>query len=470
MLIYSAKIPVVVDLDKETFVKLVIEWNQNSPYDKMDCVVWDMMTYDQEWHEKDRSLSIIDLSEQKTVAARFWKKDQDEIVWTNDIILNYKEHILAIRLDRATTEFATDFTPSFKPPYFMKMLIQKGYTREDEGLPISDKSISIHIDNIDAIRNIILKKSRPMLPVVYVTKAWEKYAVNPDELAINLQGIAHVLKESDASLSNILKKSCNGQYAHNGEIEIYFPNISLKNKKYHADSFGGKERLRHRIVRKISQYCNQQKVDDLFTWESIQIERLKLKERFLSESHQKILDENSELYDMINDMIDDAENKYEKQIRNLNSQVLSLKAENQGLREKLGGSDEVPLLFFGEEEDFFEGEIKELILDCLDEYRKQHTNEKRRNDVIKDILESNDWQKNAKKKQATLKQILKGYSSMSGTMRKDLEELGFTITEDGKHYKLTYYQDNRYTATMAKTGSDYRGGSNLTSSIRKLVL
>ena len=460
MLIYSAKIPVVAELNKEIFVKLVIEWNQHSPYDKMNSVVWDMTTYNQEWHEGDKNLSIIDLSKQKIAAARFWKKDKNEIVWTNDIILNYEEHILVIQLDRATTEFATNFTPNFKPPYFVKLLIQKGCAREDAGLPISDTAIPIHIDNIDVIQNIILKKSRLMLPVVYVTKKWGKYAVNPDKLAINLQGIAHVLKESDTSLSNVLKKNCSGQYAHNGEIEIYFPNISLKNKKYHAD--GGEERLRHRIVQKIFQYCNQQKVDDLFTWESIQIERL-------SESHQKVLSENLELCDLYAE-IDNKENEYKKQIEKLNRQILSLKSENQGLHEKLDGNDEIPLLFFGDEEDLFEGEIKELILDCLDEYRKQHSNEKRRNDVINDILESNDWKNNTKKRQAILKQILKGYSSMSGTMRKDLEEFGFTITEDGKHYKLTYYQDNRYTATMAKTGSDHRGGSNLTSSIRKLVL
>ena len=36
-------------------------------------------------------------------------------------------------------------------------------------------------------------------------------------------------------------------------------------------------------------------------------------------------------------------------------------------------------------------------------------------------------------------------------------------------YKLTYYDDERYTVPMAKSGSDWRGGENLISEIRKRI-
>ena len=36
-------------------------------------------------------------------------------------------------------------------------------------------------------------------------------------------------------------------------------------------------------------------------------------------------------------------------------------------------------------------------------------------------------------------------------------------------YKLTYYDDERYTVTMAKSGSDWRGGDNLFSEIKKRI-
>ena len=52
----------------------------------------------------------------------------------------------------------------------------------------------------------------------------------------------------------------------------------------------------------------------------------------------------------------------------------------------------------------------------------------------------------------------------------DLEELGFSVVSEGKHYKLTYFQDPRYTIVMAKSCSDARAGNNLASEIIRKML
>ena len=49
-------------------------------------------------------------------------------------------------------------------------------------------------------------------------------------------------------------------------------------------------------------------------------------------------------------------------------------------------------------------------------------------------------------------------------------DMGFTITEDGKHYKLTYKNDPRYMITIAKTPSDTRAGSNNAARINREML
>ena len=48
---------------------------------------------------------------------------------------------------------------------------------------------------------------------------------------------------------------------------------------------------------------------------------------------------------------------------------------------------------------------------------------------------------------------------MSGNLRNGLKDLGFEIRE-GNHYVLTYYSDDRYLTTLAKTPSDVRGNKN----------
>ena len=49
---------------------------------------------------------------------------------------------------------------------------------------------------------------------------------------------------------------------------------------------------------------------------------------------------------------------------------------------------------------------------------------------------------------------------MSAKMRHGLEELGFLTEEANKHYKISYYGDNRYLAVFGSTPSDIRCGKN----------
>ena len=65
---------------------------------------------------------------------------------------------------------------------------------------------------------------------------------------------------------------------------------------------------------------------------------------------------------------------------------------------------------------------------------------------------------------------LKGYRSLGGSLRGILESMRFVITDDGKHYKWTYFGDHRYSVTIAKTSSDNRAGMNMASLIDNLML
>lgn len=127
-------------------------------------------------------------------------------------------------------------------------------------------------------------------------------------------------------------------------------------------------------------------------------------------------------------------------------------------------------LYLGEERDFYLGEIRGIILDVLSDYQKKCHKETRRDHIIRDLLENNDYNKLPAKKKDKIKKILKGYRTMTGSLKKQLEDLGFEISEDGKHYKWTYFGDHRYVETVAKTSSDSRAGLNIASYIENLIL
>lgn len=118
------------------------------------------------------------------------------------------------------------------------------------------------------------------------------------------------------------------------------------------------------------------------------------------------------------------------------------------------------MLYCGQEEEFYPGEIKDMILSVLDDAARNGKKGSRRVDVMKDIVENNEYKHLCDERKIRIKKILKGYSRFTASIRQELAELGFKITEEGKHYKLTYYGDPRYWITVAKTPSDGRAGDN----------
>lgn len=59
---------------------------------------------------------------------------------------------------------------------------------------------------------------------------------------------------------------------------------------------------------------------------------------------------------------------------------------------------------------------------------------------------------------------------MDAKLRRGLEDFGFLIEDGGKHYKIIFQGDERYTFTLPKSGSDHRGGLNAASDIARLLL
>ena len=117
-----------------------------------------------------------------------------------------------------------------------------------------------------------------------------------------------------------------------------------------------------------------------------------------------------------------------------------------------------------------EGEIREIILEILEDYSRNVQKDTRRDHIVTDLLENNNYGHIPAKRREQIKVALKGYKSLDGSLRGLLESIGFVITDDGKHYQWTYFGDHWYSVTIAKTSSDNRAELNMTSLIDNLML
>ena len=256
--------------------------------------------------------------------------------------------------------------------------------------------------------------------------------------------------------------------------------------------------LMDKVIQMVLQYCNSHALEPMFTWQGVKNALLlasldrqqkardefeaKYKEseekrqnieeglseegeRLLEEARQKAKSEADELLEIF----DEEQTKLKKQIEELTTNNNALLIENEGLRKKISNTDALPLLFRGEEDDFYAGEIKDLVLSVLSDALKGINPGTRRYDAVKDIIDNNNFEHLSEERAEKMKSLLKAYSGMPAKLKQDLEALGFVITEDGKHYMMTYNGDPRYYNTLSKTPSDWKTGQLLTTDIKKKV-
>ncbi|MCR5676882.1 MAG: hypothetical protein K6G13_02490 [Agathobacter sp.] len=492
MLLFSTILDINETLTKDDFIRLVIEWNQGSPYTNniISGIQWNgerNIRYggDGLW------LDIEEYRNQNIIAVRYEKKDDDGAIWDTDYVMNFRTMKMSIRLDRSYTAEALDADPNFSTPHFITLLIERGYLKDDHHLPVQKTATVINDENMRMLVDVINGKNMFNLPVVYVSKTYnDEDPVNVSYLSSRLKGVAHVMIEESNRLNRTIKEQCKSNNEYYGAIGIYYPSHGSNHRRYLYRSAVGYDRfLLERVVRSVIQYSNAQMIDTLLTWQGVN--NALLRDRLTSQREERLAAEIARTAAeaeaaKIQDSLDEEERRIRKQaaedarleanrlldsfddeMQKLQNQVVALtranetlQFENQGLKAKLDSRDTIPVLFMGDEFEFYPGEVKDIILAILSEAAKGIKPKSRRADIVRDIIKNNDYQKLSEAKAEEAKRILKNYDGMTAKTRQALKELGFEITEEGKHYKVSYYGDGRYQTTYSKTPSDGRTGKN----------
>ena len=464
MLLYSALLDINEKLTEDDFIKLVIYWNQKNS--RRENVIQGL-----EWHGErsvrfggdDLWLEIEEYPGRNIIAARF-EKQVEGTFWDTDYIMNFDEMRMAVQLSRSYSDDAPVTDTAFSTPHFISILADWGCLADDHGLPVSNRPAAVTEGNHGEIAQIIRGESSHDLPVVYVSRTQDnEEPVDVNFLCSRLKGIAHVYAEEDRSLDLKMRQACGGRNEYRGAIGIYYP--SGRHERFlYRHGVGQDPQLLEIVVRDVMQHANSQRVPVLYTWEGVSYSMLR--ERWSNQKRKREEAENEmqSFMDTFDHDVDDLQRKLDGLTRHYES----LQAENQGLRRKLYSSGEVPLLFYGDESEFYEGEIREIVIDALAAEEKNCPEGTRYSDVLGDILARNRSEGTRAEKIDAVKKFFRDYRSLSGAGEQKMRELGLFITRsDGKHYKVSYYGDDRYSSTLPKTGSDHRGGKNAAAEIIK---
>lgn len=206
----------------------------------------------------------------------------------------------------------------------------------------------------------------------------------------------------------------------------------------------------------------------------------------LTAERQNLSQEIEDLYASIDHDIQSRTEELQQKNQELLATQQQLQSENESLKRQLflnrpetngtkfsikNSSDSAnAVILTSTEIDLYPEERKSLLLDILRSQRSQMEKQKRRIDIIDDILAHNATHPAREDLENQLKTALSSYREMDNKTRGELTRLGFTVTDDGKHCKLVFREDNRYSFACPKSGSDHRGGKNLFSWIRGKIL
>ena len=464
MQIYFAQFK-TTELPKGAFVDAVIGANRKSNRERIEGISWNKIDYNLSFAADHRKLLIVDDPVRALITSKFIF-DAHEVTWTTEATLNYSNGLLTVRMlrecnenaDRRTIDF--QITPLIAELEFRKKVISEIPT--PDGYPEE-----LDLDNADIIRDVINGRDY-LKPVVYISKIWDSdaYYVEVDRLAALLKNVAYVCIESDSEVTGYLKNACQRQNPYNGNVAIYFPRKRDRVWRLNMNDISINEDIEFDILLQIEQYMRERIPTDTESFDSINNTLLQRKNNQLELQNESIKRENTQIYESL-----DKELTGDKaQILQLNKRVQQLESENEGLKRKLRTAKDTPLLVYGKICELYPDEIKDIILDELFRASKKIDSDTRRGELLKDILFANDFTDRQGKRILQLKNQFSVEDGLSPATRRMLADMGFEVSSDGKHHKITYFGDDRFLFSWSKTGSDWRSGKNLASEIIRKTL
>lgn len=468
MLVFSTRLPLKDDISKEQCLSTFIEWITNSPHYQITSLDYDVASsLDYDLNVGSVSISIRHLqNEQLELAACRLENREQNITWYNDCIFFNEgdERFLLIQLNRNCSSFSKQ--PShIRKPYIVRMFVEQGFCKDDCGIPITDTPLNADTTYYSTCVDIMNGVHSSCMPSVYIScDYWGNTSVNAKYLAAQLGGMAHVFVQKDHETALRLKTDTDGNNAHTGYVGVYYPGKKYC-YKYSIEYYSNNQEMAWDIINDLRAVLTNRLDASSHNWNKIialQSRKKMLEWQDISASDQQQLKEYIATFDAEQDDL-------KEQIDELNGQILSLRSQVDTYRSALTQNDPSSCFYKkGTEASLYASEKNDLLFNILSQAKPKYEVGSRPYVLIESLLQANPRIGECEKVLSGVRSILSNGGKLTSSQKAELRNLGFSLEEDGKHYKLIFH-DPRYSFTLSKTPSDYREGKNMISDICKIL-
>lgn len=351
--------------------------------------------------------------------------------------------------------------PPVKKPVLMQTLLNLLGGGNDGDLEVRNTPFVLNESEVERAVAWIEGTSGTYLPVVYISAPFRgNSSIDADALAKKLVGMAHVVVEPSRAFSIRVMDEVKSQNVYGGAVGIYWPEgggiRKFINNRY---QLGAKE-IPDDICEEIRLALNNRRPLIRCTWNSVKELHSRrvlneLREAGSTDVNNYIAVFDEELKAKV-EALEDAE----REIQRLNAEIRKFESR---ISSQTGVT-----LSLGQEAEYYPNEIFDIVIETLAAGYNCVTNDSRRQHVLDEIAAANPSSGEAAQIKEKLKATLRNYTGLDARIQRELLEIGFSISDSGKHHKLTWSGDDRYTFTLAKTPSDHRTGLNSALDISRL--
>lgn len=462
MLSFSTEFP-IGDTDIGSCIACVRDWLLGSPHtsfrpeqlaDRPLSGRWTAAT------ERERIEALLSDREKDRIAAFRHSLTDRNLTWETEIVFSIREDsaFAGIRTSRQSTH-AQITLPRAKKPHIIKTILDELGGGLDGEVFVRDTPRFLSENDANMAVRLINGDADNYLPVIYVSRTFDNsLVVRPEPLARRMSGLAHVLIEPSRNFSRSIQHDVEGRNAYGGRIGMHWPNgqsFYLTPEALSTDEL----EVRRVVENRITDALLNRRPLARCTWARAEAEVAREAIEVLQSAGSNDVQEYIRAFD-------EELSAKDRQLRDAEAEIWKLEARlKTGFRGDRVGTG----IAIGNEVDLFPGEVTEIIVDGLRQAAQNVQDDSRRHHVLSAAIEANGGHEELQAKREALKEALRGYTSMTKDVLHTLTSLGFEVSEDGKHHKLTYQNDDRYTFSLPKSGSDWRGGLNAASDISKRV-
>lgn len=432
MLSFATEFPVDAARTSAEFLVAVREWLLGSPHTLFEAADLEQFEAKSESMVR-RSNELVEslkfeASGTETAAVRYTKVDGG-LEWISTIAFSRSQPSSWIGIRTSCeSQHPSVRLPIAKKPVFVRTFLNRLGGAADGEVMTQSSPVRLANSDIDVAARCMSGRAGCRMPVVYVSARFQSgHVLNVDSLADALAGMAHVLVEPNRPFSVRLMSEVDSQNVYGGTIGVYWPDGGGRRSFFLGREFESAAELERAVVEEVRTALTNRRPLARVTWSAVQ-EMLSRRtytalreqgstqvEKYVEEFDKELSAKQVELADA------------EREIARLHAEIRKYQAQSP-MQSGLA-------IQTSPEQDLYPGELLGVVRDALADAVARVPNDSRRQHVLNSIVQANPPTGEAEAMRSRLKALLRDFRSMDAKVRGALQDMGFEVSEEGKHYQ-----------------------------------